>query len=109
MKIFDESWTPYTEVLYFYAGADLAGVAVSFILVDIQSIYQGPWMFLYALIQSVYVYKKYPLIFSDYLVLAIIIQVIAYSNNYRRIRTSKISFIQSKKIQQLLDENQKIF
>jgi hypothetical protein len=105
MKIFDESWTSYTEVLYFYAGADLAGVGVTFILVDIQSCYQGPWMFLYAVIQSVYVYKKYPLIFSDYVVMAVFVQVIAYYNNYRRIRTSKISFIQSKKIQQLLDEN----
>lgn len=35
--------------------------------------------------------------------------VIVFINNYRRIRTSKISFIQGKKIKQLLEEQQKIF
>jgi hypothetical protein len=58
-KIFDSSWTDRSEVLYFYVGTDFCGVAVAYILLDIDFVVGMPHIMLYCFIQYVYTYYNF--------------------------------------------------
>ena len=69
----------------------------------------GFQLVLYCVLQEVHIYSEYNIVFRDYITAALILQIIIISSDYKNIKTSKSSFIQGKKIKQLLDEQQKIF
>jgi len=54
--------------------------------------------------QVVHIYFLYTPIFKDYFVLVVIYQLFMFSIEYKKMKTSKSSFIQGKKIKQLLEE-----
>lgn len=109
-KNFDQNWLngPLT-VQYFYIGSDLCGVLMALMIFEIHWLITITHLVVYCSIQSFFTFKLYGLISNDFILLCVFIGLIVGTDNYRGIRTSKISFIQGKKIKQLLNEQQKIF
>ena len=75
---------------------------VTVMMADINWIHFIMILYLFSVAQIVYYYLLAPKIFMDSLISQTLMQVAICVNNYRNIRSSKINFLQDKKIKMLL-------
>ena len=100
----EPSWLESEAQSYYFAGQGILILTSSLVIIDFDWIPMTAIQLMYCLFQSVHIWFRFKMIFTDYVLAVVFGQPIVFTSNYLRIKSSKQQFLQSIKINCMLYE-----